>query len=331
MAGNGVGGMPAVHERSFRVRFYECDLYGHVNHANYLRYMQEAAFDASAAVGYDFDEYEAMGCFWLVRQTGITYLRPLRFGETVIVKTWVSDFRRATSRRLYEMRVAESGELAAEAYTDWVFLDRKSQRPMRIPPQMVAAFTPTAGLSPGEKRQRFPDFPPEPAGVFRMRRRARWSELDGAGHINNAAYLSFLEDCAMEMLSAGGWPAARMHAEGFGIVAREYRIQYLVLDGTDETALLALIPLLVERDDREVQWHAKHGLVLTVVEVVVMIGLQVVVMILGAISGGLGCIFTLLIPIFMLAILIVHVLCIVKGINGQRFLVPGVSEFADKF
>jgi len=95
--------------------------------------------------------------------------------------------------------------------------------------------------------------------------------------------------------------------------------------------LLALIPLLVDKEDREVQWHAKHGLVLTVVEVVVMIGLQVVVMILGAISGGLGCVFTLLIPIFMLAILIVHVLCIVKGINGQRFLIPGVSEFADKF
>jgi uncharacterized membrane protein len=95
--------------------------------------------------------------------------------------------------------------------------------------------------------------------------------------------------------------------------------------------LLALIPLLVEKDDRQVQWHAKHGLVLTVVEVVVMIGLQVVVMILGAISGGLGCIFTILIPVFMLAILIVHILCIVKGINGQRFLIPGVSEFADRF
>lgn len=95
--------------------------------------------------------------------------------------------------------------------------------------------------------------------------------------------------------------------------------------------LLALIPLLVEKDDSEVQWHAKHGLVLTVVEVVVMIGLQVVVMILGAISGGLGCIFTLLIPILLLAILIVHVLCIVKGINGKRFLIPGVSEFADRF
>ena len=95
--------------------------------------------------------------------------------------------------------------------------------------------------------------------------------------------------------------------------------------------LLALIPLLVEKDDREVQWHAKHGLVLTVVEVVALIGLQIVVMILGAVSGGLGCIFSLLIPVLMLGILIVHVLCIVKGINGQRFLIPSVSEFADRF
>jgi uncharacterized membrane protein len=95
--------------------------------------------------------------------------------------------------------------------------------------------------------------------------------------------------------------------------------------------LLALIPLLVEKDDREVQWHAKHGLVLAVVEIVVMIGLQVVVMILGAISGGLGCVFGLLVPLFMLAILVVHVVCIVKGVNGQRFLLPGISEFADRF
>ena len=41
--------MALTHERTFRVRHYECDSYGHVNHANYLRYMQEAAFDASAA------------------------------------------------------------------------------------------------------------------------------------------------------------------------------------------------------------------------------------------------------------------------------------------
>ena len=81
--------MPAVYERTFRVRYDECAAYGHVNHANYLRYMQEAAFDASADVGYDFAAYDAMNRYWLVRDTDITFLRPLVYDDTVIVKTWV--------------------------------------------------------------------------------------------------------------------------------------------------------------------------------------------------------------------------------------------------
>ena len=38
--------------------------------------------------------------------------------------------------------------------------------------------------------------------------------------------------------------------------------------------LLALIPLLVDKDDPEVQWHAKHGLVLTVAWVVLFVVLR---------------------------------------------------------
>ena len=95
--------------------------------------------------------------------------------------------------------------------------------------------------------------------------------------------------------------------------------------------LLALIPLLVEKDDKEVQWHAKHGLVLAVVEVAVMIGLMIIGAILGAVSGGLGCIFGLLWPVFMLAILVVHIMAIVKGLKGQRLLIPGISDYADRF
>ena len=39
--------------------------------------------------------------------------------------------------------------------------------------------------------------------------------------------------------------------------------------------LLALVPLLVEKDDKEVQWHAKHGLVLMVAELVFWVAFQI--------------------------------------------------------
>jgi Acyl-ACP thioesterase len=50
--------MPLTHLEKFKVRYTECDQYGHVNNANYLRYMQEAAFGASADAGYDFARYD---------------------------------------------------------------------------------------------------------------------------------------------------------------------------------------------------------------------------------------------------------------------------------
>ena len=39
--------------------------------------------------------------------------------------------------------------------------------------------------------------------------------------------------------------------------------------------LLALIPLLVEKDDAEVQWHAKHGLILMATWIAVSIVLTI--------------------------------------------------------
>ena len=98
--------------------------------------------------------------------------------------------------------------------------------------------------------------------------------------------------------------------------------------------LLALIPLLVEKNDKEVQWHAKHGLVLLVAEVAFFIVYWILMMIianipfLGCIGGLVG---GLLWFVIVIGILVIHIMCIVKGVNGQRFTLPYISEYADKF
>ncbi len=86
----------------------------------------------------------------------------------------------------------------------------------------------------------------------------------------------------------------------------------------------ALIPFLVEKEDPEVFWHAKHGLVLFGADIVISILLAIV----SAVTGGCGCIFT--IPVWII-VMVVHIVCMVKAVNGQRFLIPGLSDFADKF
>ncbi|MDH3254296.1 MAG: hypothetical protein OEM62_04830 [Acidobacteriota bacterium] len=91
--------------------------------------------------------------------------------------------------------------------------------------------------------------------------------------------------------------------------------------------LLALVPLLVEKDDAEVQWHAKHGLVLLVAEVI----LWVVLAVLSMFLGPLACALAIVQLLIFVGVIVVHIMCIVKGVGGERFLIPGISQYADKF
>ena len=231
--------MPLTHVRQFRVRYCECDAYGHVNNTNYVRYMQETAFDASAAAGYDFARYDALGQYWLVRETEVEYLKPLRYGDTFEVKTWVVDFRRVRSRRAYELRKVGLGELVARGRTDWVYLDNATNRPTTVPAEMIAAFFPEGAPQSAPPRAPFPAAPEPPPGVFELRRRVAWQDIDMAWHVNNAVYLSYVEDCAMQLLSTYGWPVTRMSDENFAILVRQHQIEYLqpaVMDDELEVA-----------------------------------------------------------------------------------------------
>jgi acyl-CoA thioester hydrolase len=219
--------MPLQYERTFRVRYGECDALGHVNNTHYLRYMQEAAFDASAAAGYGMDVYAKMNRLWVARQTEIEYLRPLHYGDSVVVRTWVADFRRVTSRREYELRLASSGEMVARAYTDWAFIDSRSGRPAPIPTEAVHAFFPEGAPDAATARERFTTPPQPPTGVYSMRRRVAWEEIDSAGYVNNPVYLTYAEDCGINAVAQFRWPMGRMIAEGCAIVARRNQIEYL--------------------------------------------------------------------------------------------------------
>lgn len=93
--------------------------------------------------------------------------------------------------------------------------------------------------------------------------------------------------------------------------------------------LLALIPFLVEKEDREVQWHAKNGLLLLAAEIAVWIVLAIVQSAIAFVD--FGCTGCFLSAIFGIVVLVVHIVAIVKGVGGQRLVIPGLSQYADRF
>ena len=85
--------------------------------------------------------------------------------------------------------------------------------------------------------------------------------------------------------------------------------------------VLALIPLITEKNDREVQWHARHGLVLLVADLILTVGLFVASFVID--------VFGILQILLWLGYLVVIILCITNAVSGKRFLIPGISGIAD--
>lgn len=93
--------------------------------------------------------------------------------------------------------------------------------------------------------------------------------------------------------------------------------------------ILALIPFLAKKDDSEVQWHAKNGLALLGAEIIVWIVFWALGFAMRDVMG-LGCGIGILQCVVWLGFLVLRILCIVKAVNGQRFRIPLVTDFAEK-
>lgn len=63
--------------------------------------------------------------------------------------------------------------------------------------------------------------------AFLLTVRVRFHEIDPLGHVNNAVYLNYLEEAAIDHATAAGWPATRLREHGGVFIARRHEIDYL--------------------------------------------------------------------------------------------------------
>jgi acyl-CoA thioester hydrolase len=189
--------------------------------------MQQAGIAAATAVGFSDEMHFSLNRSWIPRITSIDYLQPINYGENLEIKTWVDGVRRVQSRRKYEFRRTDTEELIAAAFTDWVFIDLETGSPVTIPADVMSAFYPEGIPEAPMKRMQFPPAPPAPSGVFQISRRVEWGYTDPMRHLNNAAYLNYAEDCAVQLTATLGWPMSRWTEEGIAFVARKNIIEYL--------------------------------------------------------------------------------------------------------
>jgi acyl-CoA thioester hydrolase len=183
------------------VNIYDVDAYGELRANVVLRFLQQAASDASAAVGFDIDWYERSGTLWVIRRTIADYLAPALYRDELEVRTWVSDMRRVRSQREYELRRAGDQVLVARASTDWVYVDFARGGPARPPDEMRQRLMPDVGAQPRPPRAAAAP----PAHAARMTRRVELADIDSVAHVNNAHYAVYAEQAVYDALAVHGW------------------------------------------------------------------------------------------------------------------------------
>ncbi len=91
---------------------------------------------------------------------------------------------------------------------------------------------------------------------------------------------------------------------------------------------LALIPLLARKDDEDIQWHARHGLVQSGAWILTWLAASILLFAL-AFAPGIGRLFSLLWRVLPLGFLAVSVISMIRAINGGRFQIAWLSSFVD--
>jgi acyl-ACP thioesterase len=174
-----------VFEQVFRPGFADCAPSGRTRLDALARWLQDVAY--ADVVEADM----AATAVWVVRRTRIRVDRFPRFGETYGLATFCSGMGRMwAERRTSIARLGESGS-DVEAVSLWVHLDPENWRPSAFSEEEISLYGASAGGRRVTARLRH-------ALPNSVADRSAWTfratELDIAGHINNAAYWQPLEE-----------------------------------------------------------------------------------------------------------------------------------------
>ena len=129
-------------ETELHVRPDDIDLNGHVHNSKYLDYVLAARCDQmERCYGMSMGEFLERGFSWFAKTAHVEHKRPLFMGETVIVRTRVSEIRRREVKVDYEILKRETGKLSAIGYFEYTMVDKVTGRAQEIPEDVVRMYS----------------------------------------------------------------------------------------------------------------------------------------------------------------------------------------------
>lgn len=114
-----------------KVRYSDCDMHQHLNHARYLSFLEQARVEYFRKIGFlTGTDWKAIP--FIIVSAHCDYRAPAYLGDEVEVAVGVSSIGNTSFRFDYEIKDLKTKKLLAEAYTVQVMYDYEKMKPIPV-------------------------------------------------------------------------------------------------------------------------------------------------------------------------------------------------------
>lgn len=129
-------------ESRTRVRYKDTDQMGIAHHSNYIVWFEIGRTDLCRAAGIPYADIEALGLILVVTEVACKYRVPYKYDEEVLIRTSVGDAQSRSMRFVYELRNHSGERVHATGFSQHMWVDRETRRPVLANRDVMAAFEP---------------------------------------------------------------------------------------------------------------------------------------------------------------------------------------------
>ena len=120
-----------------RIFGYECDIYGHLNNANYLHLYEEARADALEQMDMPIRKLNDMDYHIYITNIELSFKKGIPLEETVTIRSIIKSMNRVST--IWEQKIYNcKNELCNTAFVKGVFV--KNGKPIRLPKEIYKQF-----------------------------------------------------------------------------------------------------------------------------------------------------------------------------------------------
>jgi medium-chain acyl-[acyl-carrier-protein] hydrolase len=175
-----------LYRKEFSIHSYELDFEGLTRPVSLLNFLQDAAGEHAAHLGWSVLDLLKRNMTWVLSRYHVRVERYPAWGERIVVLTWPSGRHGYFALRDFEVSDAD-GRTVVAATTSWMILDLGRKQPLKVDDILPNNFV-------VEKRALADDFAPLPVLERPDRElsfRVDLGHLDLNRHVNNAVYVQW--------------------------------------------------------------------------------------------------------------------------------------------